>query len=420
MSIKRFLVIVLFATAGFYSTCVLVDRGFLVNLLKPEVDFACYYSAALAARWGAPMHNSGPYPLLKPNVLRDTWKSEDGAHAKPENVYLYPALLAYILVPLTFLPFKTAEVLWNLSCLLAYGIGVWVFIRSIRLTGFQSGVWEIAWVFLSMIWPPFLIAVQHGQVVPWIFLFLSLTVWAVLTERDFLAAGALGLAAGLKLGPVVYVAWLLVLRRLRTAGMALIVFLILLCVGPTHNVRLFRWVLPHVRLGSTLESNQCLNGVLCRAVSENRERWITPESLTEIRGAIRLAAGLGAIAACLVLFVTFRSGSKPQTIVASFSLVALTLALFSPLSRVTEYTYALFAMGYIGNRWLESGRLGRIVLGMAGGVVFGLAVLNFAGILHRFLETPWTGWISVNATFLWGMILWIVLAADSLKPHHAS
>jgi len=420
MTVKRFLAIVLFATAGFYSTCVFVDRGFLVNLLKPEVDFACYYSAALAARWGAPMHNSGPYPLLEPNVLRDTWKPEDGAHAKPENVYLYPALLAYVLVPLTFLPFKTAEILWNLSCLLAYGIGAWVFIRSMRLTGFQSKVWEISFVFLSMIWLPFLIAVQHGQVVPWIFLFLSLSLWAILTERDLLAACALGLAAGLKLGPVVYVAWLLVLRRFRAAGMALVVFLILLCVGPTHNVRLFRWVLPHVRLGSTLESNQCLNGVLCRAASENRERWITPEGLTEIRGAMCLAAGLGAIAMFFVFFVTFRAGGKPETLLASFSLVALTLAVFSPLSRVTEYTYALFAMGYVGKRWLESGRLGRIALGVPAGVAFGLAVLDFGGILHRFLEMPWTGWVSVNATFLWGMILWAVLAVDFLKPHDAS
>ena len=127
-----------FLGRGSLVNCGFIDRSFLVNLHKNEVDFACYYSAALAARWGYPMHNSGPYALLEPNVLRHTWKPEDGPHAKPENVYLYPALLAYLLVPLTFLKYRTAELLWNLSCLVAYGGGLYFFIQSVWSTGFRS------------------------------------------------------------------------------------------------------------------------------------------------------------------------------------------------------------------------------------------------------------------------------------------
>lgn len=443
-----------FMGRGSLANCGFLDRAFLVNLHKNEVDFACYYSAALAARWGYPMHNTGPYALLEPNVLRNIWKPEDGPHAKPENVYLYPALLAYLLIPLTYLHYSSAELIWNLSCIGAYAGGVYLFIRCVRLTGFRSWIWTACFIVFSLIWLPFQIAVQHGQVVPWIFFLLALCLWALMKHRDLLAGVSLGFAMALKLGPAVFVPFLLVRRQWRAAAVSVIVFLMLLCVGIEHNVRLFRWVLPHVRLGSTLLSNQCVNGVLSRAFTEQRERWITPEGYEEIQGAVMMASLIGVVAFGGVLFGAWRgsggvrsskvdpaigggSVANPpnrstanyshspswgdedcESLLVSFVLVAMTLALFSPLSRVTEYTYAVWGAGLLLKRWFEYGKRRTLLYGVPLLSVLGFAVFDWGGRLHSLTQAEWAWWILVNATFIWGLILWSVLFVDIIgwKP----
>ncbi|MFH1738402.1 MAG: glycosyltransferase family 87 protein, partial [bacterium] len=411
---------VIFTCAGFWAMLgnpFSVDprgflyRGFLINVGKNEVDFACYYSAALAARWGYPMHNSGPYALLQPNVLRNTWKPEDGDHAKPENVYLYPAMLAYSLVPLTFFAYSTAELIWNLSCLAVYAWGVYLFIRCVRSVGDRSRIWTAIIIILSLVWPLFLVSVQHGQVVPWIFLLLAFCLWGLIVNRPYVAGISLGLAMALKLGPAVYVPYLLIQKRWRVAGVAVATFLVLLCVGPTHNARLFRWVLPHLRLGSTLLSNQCLNGVLCRTQTNLRERWITPEGYEEIQGDVRTASWIGAAALVLALIGARSGRDDPEALIASFALMAVTLAVFSPLSRATEYTYALFGLGILVKWWLESPRRGQILIGIPLALMVALSVFDLGGVLMRCFGGYWAWWVSVNATFIWGLTLWFILAA---------
>ena len=424
-SLKRAVVLAGFTCAGFWALLGspfqpgiggFLWRGFLINGGKNEVDFACYYSAALAGRWGYPMHNTGQYALLQPNVLRHVWKSEDGPHAKPENVYLYPALLAYSLVPLTFLAYSSAELVWNLACLAAYGCGVYLFIRCVRLSGLRSPLWVPAIVVLALVWPPLLIGIQHGQVVPWIFFLLALCLWGVLANRPYVAGFSLGLAMALKIGPVLYLLYLVMLRRWRIAGISLVTFLVLLCVGPGHNERFFRGVFPHVRLGSTLLSNQCVTGVICRTVTDRRERWITPEGHDEIRGALLAASCIGGIALALVLVGTWTSDRREEAIVTSFALMAITLAVFLPLSRVTEYTYALFGLGLLLKRWFEGSVRAKILLGVPLVFVIWCAVFDLGGKLYGLTRSDWAWWLSVNATFVWGLLLWFLVLADLFLP----
>ena len=240
-------------------------------------DFGVYYAAALALR-DAP--HADIYSL---RVIQAAARLH---HAPiPTLPYLYPSLLAVLLLPLAALPFPAALAVWNTTILLLWLLGTALLAREIwRITAApiannpaaraDIGLFAVTLaIFLSLLYAPFWEALHLGQVSVLVFFLILLAPLCVRRDHPYLAGALLALAAAIKLFPVLLLAYYLLRGQRRvlwgalltTAGLAL---LILLATGGS-GLTIMR-ALPAVAATDTaLYQNQSLAWV---------PRWLTLEA----------------------------------------------------------------------------------------------------------------------------------------------
>ncbi len=137
--------------------------------------------------------------------------------------YLYPPLTAVLFfVPLTFLPLSTAGLLWNTATLIALGAVVWITlgvagVRATR-TRLVLTVVGLALVFCLL---PTRIHLIFGQINA----FLVLLVLLDFRHNAGRWRGVgIGVAAGLKVTPLIFIAYLLVTGQWKAARTAVLAF----------------------------------------------------------------------------------------------------------------------------------------------------------------------------------------------------
>ena len=143
--------------------------------------------------------------------------------------YRYPPLLLFLVFPFVFLPFPVATVIWTL---LKSGACVLV-VRALVLRLEDSGR-SPGWLLAACIAGPYIVMeARYGNVQFFIF---ALVVWALLSlpGHPHRAAGALGLAAGLKVWPLFFLPYLMVRGHKRTAAWTLLVAFALSLLPALH------------------------------------------------------------------------------------------------------------------------------------------------------------------------------------------
>lgn len=215
-------------------------------------DFLVYFSAALA---------------LRDNPRADifdlhTLQAVAAAHAIPipTLLYLYPPLLAILLIPLTLLPYRVALLAWTLLNLALWAYGTAMLVQwawrilgvapesargaegnasdaSATEPGARRARNDLALfacavtVLLSAAFFPLLYGVINGQVTSLIFI-LSLIALGLLRRHPQLAGAALALATWIKLFPVILAGYFLLRRRWRVVeGAALAAGLLAVMCG---------------------------------------------------------------------------------------------------------------------------------------------------------------------------------------------
>lgn len=135
--------------------------------------------------------------------------------------FTYPPLAALLFVPLAVLPFPVAQVLVTGINLAALGFAAWLSMTALpgrplaRLVPLGMGV--LFWM------EPVRTSVYLGQVN---LVLLVLVLWDLLRGDHRRSKGiGVGIAAGIKLTPLIFVPYLLVTRRFRAAGVAVATFL---------------------------------------------------------------------------------------------------------------------------------------------------------------------------------------------------
>ncbi len=134
------------------------------------------------------------------------------------DLFTYPTFAALVFVPLAWLPSTTAaQVVWallNEAALLAL---LTIVIRAVRpeLPRRSSRLWALGLAAPSLLLDPVLLAVRHGQVD---ILVTALVLWDLVGTRRLAAMTvpqgvASGLAAAVKLTPLIFVPYLLLTRR---------------------------------------------------------------------------------------------------------------------------------------------------------------------------------------------------------------
>jgi hypothetical protein len=236
----------------------LAMAAFLLSAPGQGVDFNNYYAAALALRGNA---QANIYDL---RVLRQAALAH---HAMPpSDLYLYPPVLAVLLLPLTAMPYDAARLLWvgfSLACWLACALLLVDLLRAALqdapssappaparawrqalrhrfIEGADAGLWRFAaaaMLFAALTFMPLAMTVAYGEVNALILLCLLLAAWLARCRRPLAAGMLLGLAAGIKVYPLVLIGYYALRGRWRVVGSALASLaalgaLVLLVLGP--------------------------------------------------------------------------------------------------------------------------------------------------------------------------------------------
>jgi alpha-1,2-mannosyltransferase len=232
-------------------------------------DFGAYLSAARDIVHGQPLywaflHHPFPDATLRP-------------------AYIYPPSFALLIAPLGLLSDAAAAALWIALEQAALAAAIVVVVRWLRPTR-----WAVVGVLVATLtFYPLWVDVVQGQANLLVLLLVTAGIVGVLRGRPAFGA-AIGVAAALKLTPLILVVWLLLDRRFRAAGFAFVGFAVLTAAGALlrfqDSVAYFGQVLPALASGTAFYANQSLAGVLHRTLSANpyTQPWINLPSVSPL------------------------------------------------------------------------------------------------------------------------------------------
>jgi alpha-1,2-mannosyltransferase len=313
-----------------------------------HLDLQVYRTGGVAWRQGVPLYVGFP-----------------GALDGPRLPFTYPPIAAVIFSGLTFLPVWAANALVVLISFLA--LSVVCLLVTGRLTQRQNVVWTVA--------PAVAVAAVALEPVISTFLFgqinlvlMALVVVDCLAVRDPRWRGVLvGLAAAIKLTPLIFLLYFLVRREWRAALTSAVTFVVLALAGflfaATDSAEYwFHTLLDPSRAGGlAYMANQSLRGVLHRInPGEHAETllWL---------GLSVLVVALGVVAA-----------RKAANDVVALTAIATAGLLVSPVSWSHHWVWcvpAFLALGFVRRTWA------RITLG----------ALLVVFLVHPFTWLPSTG-----------------------------
>ena len=195
------------------------------------------------------LHHPFPDPTLRP-------------------AFIYPPLFAVVMTPFSLLPGGMVAWAWLLLTQAALAASLAVALRSLQ----ASVPVIVASVSVSLTFYPLWVDAAQGQANLLVVLLTCLgIVW--LAQNRPQGAAAIGVAAAIKLTPLLLIAWLLVERRFRAVAFVLAGFLGATAVGaalrPGDTVTFFRDVAPALARGTAFYNNQSLAGVLGRLFTTN-------------------------------------------------------------------------------------------------------------------------------------------------------
>jgi alpha-1,2-mannosyltransferase len=268
------------------------------------------------------------------------------SHPPQRLPFTYPPFAALLAVPLSWLPFSAAGILWTLGelactvALTAYGFG-----PVLRRTGRWSPLLLGLFAGLLQLTLPLRDEVKFGQVDE--LLALLCVVDCVRTRRS---QGVLvGIAAAVKLTPAVFVVYLFVRGSRRAAAIAAATFagctLAAAAVLPGDSDRYWTDVLFHTeRLRSNAgTSNQSLRGMWLRALPGQSR-------------AVTVAWLLSAAAVAVIGLWRARAASRRGDEIAAVALVGLTAVLISPVSWIHHFVWLPLVVGVLldtGRHWRQ-------------------------------------------------------------------
>jgi alpha-1,2-mannosyltransferase len=380
--------------AGLVGSALAIYALVLIQGGLHHQDLDAYLAAGRAVVHGQALydpflHHPFPDPSLRP-------------------AYIYPPVFALLVAPLAILPDPAATVIWLLIGQAALAAAMITMLRWLRPTA--SAVTAIVVATLTF-YPLWVDAVQ-GQANLLVLLLVGVGISGIVRNKPRFGA-ALGVAAALKLTPLLLLAWLLLDRRFREA--AWMIGALVAVTGAAALVRFddtivfFRQVLPALAAGTAYYANQSLAGVLSRVFTANpyTTPWVTLSwaFLLPVAGAVVLGAlwswrmrrqpALSRAIAFLPLLPLVSSVTWPHHLVILLPvcwMVALGLAQRGWPIAPTVVAAGLLVIFDVVDRWPVGPAFrqpGFHAAQTADPAVFLVANALFFGTLTLFLVAPW-------------------------------
>lgn len=310
-----------------------------------------------------------------------------GFTGKPtELLFIYPPFAAICAVPLALLDRTTVQYLWLLGGLAAL---TYVVVQMLKSAGMQAstGLIGLASLLVGVIaWlEPVRLTAELGQINV---LLLVLVVTDLLAGKHSRWAGVgIGLAAGIKLTPALFIVYLLVTRRMRAAMVAAVTFAATVGLGfavaPSDSTTFWlRGRFDDVnRISRDPLANTSVHGLFLRM------HW-SPTLATIV--AITVAA-----VAILIAAIAYRRGYD----VLAIAVVGLAAAAASPFSWSHHWVWFAPLVVHLGHRACVGGSQTAAAAMWAICAVVGGWFVSIAG------DTPQAGLMSLRPGGIWTEIL---------------
>lgn len=270
-----------------------------------------------------------------------------GLTGNPKTLlFIYPPFAALALFPLAYVSEPTVQVLWLvLMCgLIAYAIR-----RTLTSMGLTAagGLWSLTALLVGLVaWlEPFRLSLQLGQI-NIVILMLVLADLLGRPQRKWAGIG-IGLAAGIKLTPALFIVYLVAIGRLRAAFVAGATFVATLVVGfvllPKDSA--FYWLRGGFHDAGRISQNPYESTANC-SISGLLTRLHAPAPLASV-----VAVVLAAVAVVLAA-LAYRRGQA----VLSIAIVGMASAAASPFSWSHHWVWFAPLLVYLGFRAYVLGR----------------------------------------------------------------
>jgi alpha-1,2-mannosyltransferase len=313
--------------------------------------------------------------------------------------FTYPPFAAVVFTALAAVPWGVAAAVLTGAGAVALPVALYMALRLPRPRREPAAlVWPLALAAAVVaIWlEPVRTALGYGQVD----ILVALAVLYDLTRPDTSRhkGAAIGLAAGLKLTPAIFVVYLLITRRYRAAATATAVFAGTVAVGfavlPASSV--WYWAGRFANPGRVSQiqdpENQSLLGALARTM---HTADVLPVGLP--LAAVVAVAGLALAAAAA------RRGDEAL----GFSLCAITGLLVSPISWTHHWVIAIPALPVAGlavYRAYRAGNMAAAGLGHAG--IIGVAVIGWDRLARNL---PGANWLDLSTKALMHSVAYVLI-----------
>lgn len=176
------------------------------------LDFSQYYSAALTLRKGKNFYDT--------NLIYELGK-EKGAF-NSEMDYLYPPFFLFLVIPLTFLPFWLAKILW---LFLNQSLIIVLILISLKIFNIKNK--DVFWLSLGFlgIFNPLFLELRSGQADLIMSLFLYLGIYFIIKKRNFFGSIFYIISCYLKLIPIAFIIYFIKKKLIKLTILSLIVFI---------------------------------------------------------------------------------------------------------------------------------------------------------------------------------------------------
>jgi len=349
-------------------------------------DFSAYLGAARSMAAGG-----SPYAQFDPSTV-------------VMSGFIYPPFAALVVRPLALLSDQAAMDVWlfvNLGCAAA---GAVVLARTALPRTWPATELGLLAV---VIFAPATYNYWHGQINPLIFLLLAVAFWAYVRDRQVTAGLLLGLAAAIKIAPVIFLV-LLLRRRWWRAGGAMVgigvatVLVSAVSPGLGAGVTFLTRVLPDLNRATGWIYNQSLGGAVSRLADQSVLR-VQPTS-----AAVQVVSVAAALLVVGLAGWATRAGSRsPEERGAEFGLGITAMLLAGGIAWYPHFMHLLIplfaVLGLVAARGWRAERsvaLAAAAVLVVFGVVAPLAIADLS----------MNGIVAVSRTAAW----WPVLQLCSL------
>jgi alpha-1,2-mannosyltransferase len=350
----RMVLLVAAAVAVVASIAFFVVAPLTGHFSGPFEDFSAYLGAARSMAAGG-----SPYAQFTPSTV-------------VMSGLIYPPFAALLFRPLALLSDRSAMLLW-LWLNLASAVAGAILVARTALPKSWPAI-ELG-ILAALVFDPATYNYWHGQINPLLFLLLAGAYWAYVKDRQVTAGVLLGLVAGIKIAPVIFLILLIRRRWWRaTAAMlvtgAVTVALGAVALGIRVNLTFFTEVLPDLNRATGWIYDQSLGGAVSRLANQSVLRVQPTSVLVQIANVV---------AALLVLWLagwaTRPEPMTPQERGAEYGLGIIAMLLAGGIAWYPHFMYLLIplfaVLGLIAARgWRAERSTALAALGVL--VVFGL------------------------------------------------